>query len=156
MNPELETELEAQISRVLQELPDLAAPPGLLARTMTALEKPAPWHARSWTRWPAPVRIAFLACGLAVAAAVILGWRAAEPDLLAAASHHLAPITGGLLCFCKALNALAGAAVLSVEHLGKGFMLIWIMAAAAAWAVCAGLGTMLVHLTLSRPERSQL
>jgi hypothetical protein len=156
MNPELEKELETQISRVLQELPDLAAPRGLLARTMTALEEPAPWHARSWTRWPAPVRIAFLACGLAVAAAIILGWRAAEPDLLATASRHLAPVSGGLLCFWKALNALAGASVLAVEHLGKGFMLVWIMAAAAAWAVCAGLGTVLVRLTLSSPESSQL
>jgi hypothetical protein len=156
MNPELEKELETEIGRALQGWPDLAAPPGLLTRTMTALEQPAPWHARSWTNWPVPVRIVFLIFALAAVAAACVGWRAVEPGLLAAASRHLAPAAVGLSCIWKVLSALAGAVVLAVEHLGRGFMLACLVAAAGACALCAGLGTMFVRLALARPGRSLL
>jgi len=154
MNPEQEKELEAVIGRALQGLPDLAAPPGLLMRTMTALEQPAAWHARAWTKWPAPMRMAFLTCAIAAVVVVIVGWRFVEPGLLAAASRQVAPLAHGLSCFWKALSALAGAAVLAVEHLGKGFILVWLVAAAGAWAFCAGLGTMLVRFAFARPGRN--
>jgi hypothetical protein len=154
MNPELEKELETEIGRALRGLPDLAAPPGLLTRTMAALERPAPWYARSWTKWPLPVRIAFLVLALTAVAAAGVGWHAVEPGLLATASRHLAPATAGVSCFWKALIALAGALVLAVEHLGKGFMLACLVAAAVACAVCAGFGTMFVRLALARPGRN--
>jgi hypothetical protein len=68
-------ELEKEISKALQGLPDLAAPPGFLTRTMTALEQPAPWYAvRAWTKWPVPVRIAFSVHALAAVAAAVVGW----------------------------------------------------------------------------------
>jgi hypothetical protein len=156
MNPELAKQLETEIGRVLQGLPDLTAPPGLLERTMTALEKPAPWHARSWTKWPVRMRIVFLAVALAVVAAAGVGWHTLEPGLLARASRHLAPAIVGLSSFWKFLSALAGALVLAVEHLGKGFMLACLVAAAGAWALCAGLGTMFVRLALARPGRRLL
>jgi hypothetical protein len=87
-------------------------------------------------------------------AAACVGWRAVEPGLLAGASRHLAPAAVGVSCFWKVLSALAGAVVLAVEHLGKGFMLGCFVAAAGAWAICAGLGTMFVRLALARPGRS--
>jgi hypothetical protein len=152
MNPELEKELEIEISKVLQKWPDLAAPAGLLTRTMTALEQPAPWYARAWTKWP--VRIVCSVIALMAVAAACVGWCAVEPGLLSAASRHLAPAAQGVSCFWKFLSALTGAVVLAVEHLGKGFMLACLVAAAGGWAVCAGFGTMFVRFALARPGRN--
>jgi hypothetical protein len=156
MNPDLEKQLEAEISRALQGLPDLSAPPGLVARTMKALEAPAPWHDRSWTTWPLTAQIVIFVFALATVAAGCVAWRAVEPGLLAAASHHLAPVVTGLESFWNALSALAGAVALAVEHLGKGFMLGCLVAAAGACALCAGLGTMFVRLALARPGRNSI
>ena len=156
MNPELEKELETEIGRALQGLPDLAAPPALLTRTMAALQRPAPWYARTWNKWPVPVRIAFLVFALAAVAAACVGWRAVEPGLLATASRHLAPATADVSSLWKFLSALAGAVVLAVEHLGKGFMLACFAAAAVACAMCAGFGTMFVRLAFARPGRNLL
>jgi|SRR5580704_504771 hypothetical protein len=156
MNPEWEKELELDTSRVLQGLPDLVAPPGLLTRTMTALEQPAQWHRRSWTKWPLSARIAFLGCGLAALVAIIAGWNTAEPGLASVASHYTAPLALTLSCSWKALSALAGAGLLAVEHLGTGFLLACLAAGAAAWALCAGLGTVLFRLTWAKPGTSQI
>ncbi len=156
MKPELEKELELDISRLLQGLPDLAAPPGLLTRTMTALELPAHGRGWSWTKWPSSVRIAFLGGGLAAVAAIIVGWGAAEPGLASAASHYTAPLAVTLSCSWKALSALAGAGLLAVEHLGKGFLLACLVAGAGAWALCAGLGTVLFRLAWAKPGASQI
>jgi hypothetical protein len=140
----------------LQELPDLAAPPALLTRTMNALEQPAPWHKRSWTAWPLSVRIAFFAFVLAAAAAALVEWRLVEPALRTAASRRLAAAATDVKSFWNVLSALAGPVVQAVEHLGKVFMLACLAAAAGACAVCAGLGTILVRLTRARPKSNQL
>jgi len=156
MNPELEQELEKEIGRALQGLPDLAAPPGLLRRTMSALQKPAPWRVGLWTNWPVSVRIAFFVLALAAVAAAVVGWRAGEPGLMAAAGHGLAPVVSGVKCCWNVLGALAGAVALAAEHLGKGFMLACLVAAAGGCAVCAGCGTIFVRFALARPGRNSL
>jgi hypothetical protein len=156
MNPEMEKELELEIDRVLQGLPDLAAPPGLLTRTMCALEQPTPWRLRPWSTWPLSVRIAFFVLVLAAAAAALGEWRLVEPALRAVASRRLAAAATDVKSFWNVLGALAGSVVLAVEHLGKGFMFACLAAAAGACAVCAGLGTILVRLTRARPKNNQL
>jgi hypothetical protein len=156
MNPEREKELELEISRALHGLPDLAAPPGLLTRTMAALEQPARQQGRLWAKWPLSARIAFLGGGVAAVAAIVVGWGAAEPGLASAASNYTAPLAVGLSSTWKALSALAGAGLLAVEHLGKGFLLAGLVAGAGAWALCAGLGTVLFRLVWARPGTSQL
>jgi hypothetical protein len=154
MNPELEQELEREIGQALQGLPDLAAPPGLLARTIRALEQPAPWPVRPLNKWPVSARIAFYVLALAAVVAAVIGWRAGEPGLMAAAWRSLAPAASALKCFWDVMGALAGAAALSAEHLGKLFMLGCLLAAASACAVCAGFGTIFVRLALARPGRN--
>jgi hypothetical protein len=156
VNPELEQELEREISRVLQGLPELAAPRGFAARTMSALERPAPRRLRSWATWPMAVRIAFLSVALAGVVVAVVEWRAVEPGLLAAAYHSLAPVLSGVKCLGNVLTALAGAVPLCVEHLGKGFILAAAVAALFASAVCAGFGTLFVRFALTRSVRSQL
>jgi hypothetical protein len=154
MNPELERELETETSRAFRDLPNLAAPPGFLARTMAAVQRPVAWYARSWAEWSLPMRSAFLVFALAAVAALFLGWRAVEPGLLAAATQHLATVTGGVTSVWKVLSALAGGLALAAEHLGKGFILACLAATVGAWALCAGLGTMFVRLVSARPDRN--
>ena len=156
MNPEMEKELETEIASALEGLPDLAAPRGLLKRTMNALEQPVPWHVRPWTKWPLSVRIAFFVFVLAAVTAACVGWRAVEPALLAAASRRLAPALADARCFWNLLGAFARALVLAFEQLGQAFMLACLGAAAGACAVCAGFGTILVRLTRAGPESNQL
>jgi hypothetical protein len=156
MNPEMEKELEIEISRALHGLPDLAAPPGLLRRTMATLEQPAPRPARSWASWPPPVRIAVFVFAIAAVAAAIVSWGAFVPVLAATATHHLAPAAAAVSGFWKFLSAIGGALMLAVEHLGKGFMLACLVAAAGACALCAGLGTVFVRLAAARPGRNSL
>jgi hypothetical protein len=156
MNPEMERELEAEIAKALQGLPDLAAPPGLLTRTMRALEQPAPWHARPWIQWPLSARIAFIVFVLAAVAAVLVEWRLIEPALRAEATRRLTPALADLRCCWNLLGTSAGAVALAFEHLGRGFMLACLVAAAGACAVCAGFGTILVRLVRARPESKQL
>ncbi len=156
MNSDLDQELEQEISRELQGLPDLAAPPGLLTRTMKAVERPAPWHKRSWNQWPVSVRTAFIVFALAAVLAAVLGWRAVEPGVLAAASRRFAPAAAGVECLWNFLSAVAGAMALAVEYLGKGFMLACLAAVAVACATCAGLGAIFVRLALARPGRTPI
>jgi hypothetical protein len=156
MNPKLEQELEEQISRALRGWPDLAAPPGFLARTMNALERPALSHARTWNKWPVPVQIAFFFAALATVVVVVTGWHAVEPGLLAAAYRVVGPALSGVRCFWNVLGALGGAVALGVEHLNRGFLVVCVVAALSASALCAGFGTIFVRLALARPRSSSL
>jgi hypothetical protein len=156
MNPQQEQELETEIGRALHGLPDLAAPAGLLTRTMSALQQPASRHVRPWNKWPVSVRIAFFVLALALVAAAVVGWRVGEPGLMAAAYRCLAPAASGVKCFWDVLGALAGAVALEAQRLGKVFMLACLVAAAGACAACAGFGTVFVRLALARPGRITL
>ena len=156
MNPELEKELEREISQALQGLPDLAAPPGFLRRTMGALEQPSPQRLRPWTGWPLAARIAFLLFAMAAVGAAFAELRVVEPSLVAGASRRVAPLVAGFTSFWNVLSALTCALARAGEQLGRGFMLACLVAAAGACAVCAGFGTIFVRLVLGRPEKSQL
>src|SRR5580700_1438327 len=156
MNPQMENELDTEIGRALQGLPDLAAPPGFAARTMSALEQPASRRVQPWTQWPVSGRIASLVLALAVATTNFLGLRVVEPGLLTEASHRLAPLASHLASFWNVLGALTGALALAAQQMGKLFMLACFAAAAGACAVCAGCGTIFNRLALAGPRKSQL
>jgi hypothetical protein len=156
MNPELENELELEAARLLRGLPDLAAPVGFVARTMSALERPARRGMKPWSKWPVAGRIAFLALALAAAAAGFEAWRVIEPGLWAGAARLLAPVGLGVSCFWNVLSALTGALALALEKMGKGFLLACLVAGAGACFLCAGFGTVLVRLAQSRPVKNTL
>jgi hypothetical protein len=156
VNSEHEQKLEKEIGQALRGLPDLAAPPGFLARTMRALEKPAPWYASSWNQWPMSLRLAFFSVTCAVVVVAFMGWDAIEPGLLGAMSHGLAPAVSGVKCFWDVLCALAGAAALIAQHLGKIFILVCIVTVLGCAAACAGFGTIFIRLASLRPGKNQL
>lgn len=154
MNPELERELEEQIGRALHGLPDLAAPPTLVTRTMNALQKPAANPALIWNKWPASVRAGFFVLASLMLVAAVIGWRAGAPGLLAAIHPGLAFIMSGVKCVWDVSGALMAAAALEAQHLGRIFMLACLLAVAGACALCAGCGTIFVRLALARPVKS--
>ncbi len=151
MIPDFDSELEARIDRLLKDLPDLAAPPGLLARTMNALARPAPppRHARPWTAWPAGWRVAFLVLTCGVLGAVFLAWRAAAPELAAVVLPRLSHWAAAAGSVWTALGALAGAIPLVARHFGNGFLLACLAVGTIAYAACIGFGTLLVRFAFA-------
>ena len=68
--------LEQLIHRELHGLPLRPAPRTLEARVLAEIERRATiaWYHKSWSYWPAPVRVAFMAVGTAVASAAVIGF----------------------------------------------------------------------------------
>jgi glutathione S-transferase len=69
-------QLEQVIHRELRGLPPRRAPRTLEARVLAEIERRASiaWYHKSWSYWPAPVRVAFMAVGTAVASAAVIGF----------------------------------------------------------------------------------
>ncbi len=155
---ELDPELEAQIDRRLKDLPDLAAPPGLAARTLNALAQPAPapWHARPWPAWPAAWRAAFLVLTCGILAALFLGWQAAAPEVAAAAQTRLSHWAAAAGCVWNTLCALAGAGALVAQHFGNGFLLACLLAGIMAYAACVGFGTLIIRFAFAPAGKYRL
>src|SRR5581483_400853 len=68
MNSAQDKAWEARLDRALKALPELAAPSGLVERTLAELDrrqKPA-WHKQSWIQWPLWLRAVSLVSMLAV------------------------------------------------------------------------------------------
>jgi hypothetical protein len=67
MTPE---ELEKFIHRQLRDLPSHRAPDFLESRVLAAIERQAgvPWYHKSWSYWPAFIRLAFLVLATGAAA----------------------------------------------------------------------------------------
>ncbi|HUD48782.1 MAG TPA: hypothetical protein VMR33_18255 [Candidatus Baltobacteraceae bacterium] len=151
MNPEFDKQLEAEIDRALKDLPDLAAPPNLLPRTLSLIARPAaPWHARPWSAWPVGLRAAYLVVTLGAVAAAIPGWRAVGPRLLAPIVGRLAHWRAGVECLWNAVGALTGAVALILDRAGKGIILPCILVVVLAYAACVGFGTVFVRLSMSK------
>jgi hypothetical protein len=158
MIPPSDPKWEAQIDRLLKDLPDLAAPPGLVARTMNALAQPVParWGARPWQAWPAGWRMAFLVLTSCALAVVFTGWRMAVPGVEAAALPWLSRWAADAKCLWNTLAALTGAVPLVVQHLGAGFTLACLLVGAAAYAICIGFGTLIVRFACAPAGKYRL
>ncbi len=155
MNPEFDKQLEAEIDRQLKDLPELAAPPTLISRTMNAIARPAaPWHARPWAMWPAGLRAAYLVVTLGALAGAFLEWRAVAPGLFGSLAARFAHWRAGVECLSNAVGALAGAAAVILDHFGKGVVLPCVLVVILAYAACIGFGTVFVRLALSGSRRN--
>jgi hypothetical protein len=69
-------QIEQLVHRELRSLPPRRAPRTLEARVLAALEHQAAvaWYHKSWSYWPAAVRVAFLVVATAVAGAVMIAF----------------------------------------------------------------------------------
>ena len=93
-------QLEKKIHAVLREQPPRRAPMSLESRVLgeIARRQALPWWQKSYAYWPAPMRMAFLALGVALALGALLG------------SMHLAGVLSSQL-FAPLLQPLVNASV---------------------------------------------
>jgi len=153
VNQEYEKRLEAEIDRALKGLREMPAPRLLVSQVMAALEQRArlPWYRQPWQMWPLPLRVVSLLILLAVFGGLCFaGWKLPHTAAFAAAIHRIGGWFSGVTTLWNALNVLMGALVVTVKHLGTGFMIACLAALAFGYAMCVGLGTVYVRLGLAR------
>lgn len=158
MNEHFENDGAKETDYYLRDLPELAAPPGLIARTMNAIEQPArtPWHLRPWMTWPAAARIASFTVSLCALAALVLAWNALLPAFVRAVHPFLARGRAEAAFLRDAAGALATAILLAVEHLGNGFVLGLGLFALLSYCVCVGMGALIIRFALIKPNKGTL
>jgi hypothetical protein len=157
MNPELDKQLEAETERLLKDLPDLAAPPDLVLRTINLIvQPPSPWHSRPWFGWPAGFRVAYLLLMAGALAGAFFAWRALGPGLFGAMTARFSRWTADVGCLWNALSAMTGAVSAILDYLGKGFVLSCVGICAFAYAACVGFGTAFVRLVLAGPRKNHV
>jgi hypothetical protein len=153
MNLDREREWAAEIDRELKALPELAAPPSLVARVMSAIEHPVlvPWYRRAWQTWPAPLQAAAMLALLGMLGAVCFwGWELVRSPGLAAMGQDATRWFAGLNVLWAAVNALAGVLLLAVKQLNTAVLAGLLAIMALAWMACVGLGTVYIRLAFAR------
>jgi ABC-type amino acid transport system permease subunit len=153
MNPKYERELEAEIARELKGLPQLPAPRMLASRVMLAIEGRASvaWYRQPWQRWPVALRIGSLTILLALFGGLCFAaGRLAQGAVFVGAAHNLGQWLSNISALGNAVSVLLGAVTLAVKQLGTAFIVAALLAVAAGYAMCLGLGTVCVRLALAR------
>jgi hypothetical protein len=153
MNPEYEKELEAEIARELNGLPQLPAPHTLASRVMLAIEARAnvSWYRQPWQTWPVALRMVSLVILLALFGGLCFtAGRLTQGEAFIGAAHELGQWLSGVSALGNAANVLLGAVTLAVKQLGTAFIVAALVAVAAGYALCVGLGTVCVRLALAR------
>ncbi len=149
-------QLEQDVQRLLQNLPEFSAPPAILARTMAALDRQpaAQHHIQPWAKWPFSARILFLALGMATMGLAVFELKALMPEMTTSAVHFMAPIESGFAWFWNAVCALVGAFELALGQISRAWICAGVAIAVVAWIACIGFGTIFVRLVSPRGERN--
>jgi len=153
MNPDYEKQLEAEISRELRALPELAAPPALADRILSAIAQRdrVPWYRRSWVSWPPALQVASFAALMVVFGGLCLAsWQLAQSGTAAAAAHRVGEYCSWFNVIANTLAALTNAAILAVKKLGPGFLAAGLFLAGMGYALCVGLGTVYFRLGFAK------
>src|SRR5262245_60995665 len=153
MNPEYEKNLEAQIERVLKELPELNAPRNLTSRVLAAIatRTALPWYRQPLLAWPVPLRIATMIFLLAAFGGLcVASFELTRAAGFTNAMQEIGRSFSGLSSIWNVISVLLNAVVLIIKHLGTGFIVGCCLAAALGYAVCVGLGTACVRLAYAR------
>jgi len=159
MNPDYDKRLEAEISRELKALPELAAPAALMNRVMAVIEQRAtvPWYRRSWQTWPAALQTASLIGLLALFGGLCLGgWELSQTEAATLALRRVSEWSSGLSVIGNTVNVLLDAAALAMKKLGPGFIAACLVLAGLTYAMCMGLGTVYFRLAFARNGESKL
>jgi len=153
MNLDYDKQLEREIERELQGLPESPAPHDLILRVMRAIESRAclPWYRQSWQRWPMPLRAVSFVLLLALFGGICFGsWRLMHTEMFLTAMNRVGGWFAGASALWNALNAVLSTLVLLVNRLGMGVIIGCLMAMAMGYAMCLGLGTVWVRMALAR------
>jgi hypothetical protein len=153
MNPDYDAQLEAEIGRELQGLPELPAPATLVPCVMAAIEKPLalPWYRQPWPAWPkVPRTLSLGVLAVLFGGVCVAGWKLWQAGNPSAALRGISELFSGLGAIWSTLTALLAAAVLIVKQLGPGFIAACVFVATCAYASCVGLGTLFVRYAFAR------
>jgi hypothetical protein len=153
MNSDYEKRLEAEIDRELRALPELQAPASLMVRVRSAIAQrtAVPWYRQSWQMWPMVWRVAAMAVLLASFGGLCFAsWQLTRAAGFSLAMQEVGHVFSGLTAIWTALNALAGAGLVVMKHLGTGFIIATCAAVVFGYAICVGLGTAVVRLAFAR------
>jgi hypothetical protein len=159
MNPDYEKQLEAEIGRELNGLPELAAPAALVPRVLRTIEQRnrLPWYRRSWQSWPMSLQAASFVMLLTVFGGLCLGGGKA---VRAEAAVRLLQSAGEWLAGGKAVvntfGVLANAAGQAVHSLGPGCIALLLILAGTGYVLSLGLGTVFFRLAFAKNRRSTL
>ena len=151
MNTEHDQRLEAEISRELKALPDLAAPASLVTRVMSAIDERGtePWYRRSWQSWPLALRFCSLGAMLLMfCAGCFAVWTFSRSGLSALALERAGEWASTFDVVLNTLNAVLSALVLVGKKLGAGFLAACLIVAGLSYVLFVGLGTLYVRLAL--------
>jgi hypothetical protein len=108
------------------------------------------WYRQPWQRWPAVLRTAALVILLALFGGLCFaGWQLAQDEAFIGATHKVGGWLSSVSAVGNAVSVLLGAVVLAVKQLGTGFIVAALVAVAAGYAMCLGLGTVCVRLAFA-------
>jgi hypothetical protein len=159
MSDRFEHEWAQRLDRELKALPDVEAPPTLMARVMARVESCPAARQRwwSWHAWsPACRGVALAVLTACFAAAVFGAWHLwemrATASLLSQAQECLAAVG----TVARALCVLAGTLLLSFKEVNPAILAACGLIAAFSYFVCIGAGTLAVRFALVRNRRTHL
>ena len=155
MKPDTQHELENQIDRVLKRLPEVSAPRTLMPRVMAAVRARAalPWYRQSWQAWPMPLQVATIFVLVASFGGFFFAtWELSRAAGFAAVRQEIGGMFSGVAVIGNVLGVLISALRLVVEKLGTAFIIGCLAAAALAYSIFIGLGTVYLRLAFSQRQ----
>jgi len=153
MRPDNQHELECQVDRVLKRLPEVSAPRTLLPRVLALVRARAamPWYRQSWQAWPMPLQVATIFVLVASFGGFFFAaWELSRAAGYAAVRQEIGEMLSGVAVVGNVLGVLINAIRLVIERLGTAFIIGCLAAAALAYSIFIGLGTVYVRLAFSQ------
>ncbi|MGC8990544.1 MAG: hypothetical protein ACP5MD_10505 [Verrucomicrobiia bacterium] len=138
------------LDRELKSLPDHRAPPTLVPRVLAAIaaRSTCPWYRRSWSTWPAGVRLAATAVVLVAAAASVLGWAdfARTAGLFGAAADVVSDVFYLADAIVNLVVLVASAVATGLGRAYGPFLIGLAAVLIAMYVCCIGCGTLIYRL----------
>ncbi len=153
MKPDNQQELECQVDRALKRLPEVTAPRTLMPRVLAAVRARAalPWYRQSWQAWPMPLQVATIfVLVVSFGGFFFATWELSRAAGFAAVRQEIGGMFSGVAAIGNVLGVLISALRLVVEKLGTAFIFGCLAAAALAYSIFIGLGTVYLRLAFSQ------
>jgi hypothetical protein len=155
MIPDNQHDLESQVDRLLKGLPEVSAPRTLMPRVMARVRSHAalPWYRQSLRAWPMSLQIVtILVLVASFGGFFIATWELSRAAGYAAAKQEVAAMFSWVTVAGNILGVLISAIRLVVERLGTAFIIGCVAAAALAYSIFIGLGTVYLRLAFSQRQ----
>jgi len=152
-NETYQKQLEAEIQREFDQLPQLHAPASLARRVAAAIEQASllPWYRKPWELWPTPLRIGTLVFLLGCFGGLCFAsWQLTRVAGFSAALQEVGEVFSGATALWNAVTALVTTLLLVIKHLGTGFLIGIGLIIAAGYAACLSVGTLFYRMAFAQ------